>query len=180
MSEISLNPEDANIDPTKLEQTMRHLQAEQNLFMGVAGGFVAAIVAAVLWGVITYVTGYQIGFMAIGVGILVGLGVRYLGKGLTPTYGVIGAIFALFGCVLGNIMASVIAASQVEGSSFGFVLSAIASSPGLISEILVETFSPIDLLFYAIAVYQAYSFSIRTLSDEDLAAVQKSPAAPGQ
>jgi len=171
---------EGDVDPAKLEQTMQQLRSEQNLVMGVLGGFLAAIVAAVLWGLITYVTSFQIGFMAIGVGILVGLGVKYFGSGLTPVYGVVGAVLALFGCVLGNIMASVIGAARAEGSSFGLVFATLASSPSIFGEILVETFSPIDLLFYGIAIYEAYQFSIRRLTDEDLASIRRTPVESGQ
>jgi len=171
---------EGDVDPAKLEQTMQQLRSEQNLVMGVLGGVLAAVVAAVLWGLITYVTSFQIGFMAIGVGILVGLGVKYFGSGLTPVYGVVGAVLALFGCVLGNIMASVIGAARAEGSSFGLVFATLASSPSIFGEILVETFSPIDLLFYGIAIYEAYQFSIRRLTDEDLASIRRTPVESGQ
>lgn len=55
MSELSINPNegsdslDGDIDPAKLEQTMRQLRSEQNLLLGTMGGLVAAVVAAVLW-----------------------------------------------------------------------------------------------------------------------------------
>ena len=42
--------------------------------------------------------------MAIGVGFLVGIAVKFFGKGKTPIYGIIGAAFALLGCAIGNLL----------------------------------------------------------------------------
>ncbi len=169
----------SNIDAAKLEQLMLAKQAEQSLPLALLAGLAAAIVSSVIWAAITYKTGYQIGFMAVGVGFLVGYGVKYLGKGMTSTFGIIGAAFALFGCLFGNLLTALVALSQIEGSSFGLVLSAFLTSPGLVIDIMVETFSPIDLLFYAIAVYEGYKLSFSGLTEEELASVQR-PESLGQ
>src|SRR5688572_23949834 len=84
-------------DPAKLEQLLRFRKEQESLPLALLGGAVAAFVAALLWGTITYATGYQIGFMAIGVGFLVGYAVNYLGKGMSQTYSIIGAVFAFLG-----------------------------------------------------------------------------------
>ena len=135
--------------------------------------------SAVIWAAITYTTGYQIGFMAIGVGFLVGYAIKFLGKGMTSTFGIVGAAFALFGCLFGNLLTSMIALSQLEDSSFGLVLSAFLTSPGLVIDVMKETFSPMDLLFYAIAVYEGFKLSFSGLTEEELASVQK-PVPPEQ
>src|SRR6188768_4259461 len=98
-------PESAGgIDPTRLEQLMNEIKSKQSLSMAVLGGLIASLVAALLWAIITYVTHFQIGFMAIGVGFLVGFAVNYFGKGITTTFGIVGAAFSLFGCIFGNIL----------------------------------------------------------------------------
>ena len=68
----------------------------------VLAGLIAAGLGAYLWAVITIATGYQIGFMAIGVGVLVGSAVRGFGKGIEPVFGVIGTTLALLGCAAGS------------------------------------------------------------------------------
>lgn len=182
MSEFSITPESeesanltAGIDPIKYEQLMRDLKSKQNLPFAVVGGLLASIIAAIIWAVVTYVTNFQIGFMAIGVGFVVGYAVKLFGKGITPVFGVVGAFFALFGCLLGNLLMTVIAASQLEDSSASLVLTTLMTSPSIIIEIMKETFSPIDLLFYAIAVYEGYRFSIRQVTEEELDSVMKRP-----
>lgn len=48
--------------------------------LGVAGAAIAGVVAMLAWLFLIQVTGYQIGFAAWGVGLLVGLGARVLGR----------------------------------------------------------------------------------------------------
>lgn len=129
----------------------------QNLTLGVIGGIAAALAGAVIWAIITVATGYQIGWMAVGVGFLVGYAVRLLGKGSDALFGAAGAIIALLGCVAGNLLTVVILVSRQE--SIGVMTLLGRLTPGLAVEILKETFQPMDLLFYGIAVYEAYKFS---------------------
>jgi hypothetical protein len=188
MSFQSVTPEDENrsagIDAAKVEQLMNEIKSRQSLGMAILGGLIASIVAALLWAVITYATKFQIGFMAIGVGFLVGYAVNYFGKGVTNAFGVVGAVFSLFGCLLGNILTAIIAASLQDGISVLAILVAFLTNPTIVLEILKETFSPIDLLFYGIAVYEGYRFSFRQITEEEIAGMQRSqtppPPAPNQ
>ena len=41
----------------------------------------------------------------------------------------------------------------------------------MVIEIMKETFSPIDLLFYGLAIYEGYKLSFRGLADEEIAGV---------
>lgn len=165
----------AEYDPVKFEQLMNDIKSKQNLPMAIAGGLAASIVAATIWAVITYATGYQIGFMAIGVGFLVGFAVNFFGKGITTSFGIVGALFAFFGCILGNLLTAVIAAYSLEGVSLLQIVMTFLTSPGIALEIMRETFSPIDLLFYGIAVYEGYRFSFRQISEEEMAGLQRTP-----
>lgn len=159
------------VDQEKVQNLLNKRYAEQNLGTAILAGLLSSVVAAFLWALVTYATGYQIGFMAIGVGVLVGYAVRYFGNGVTNRFGLAGAAFSLFGCLLGNLLASFIALSQIEESSIFLVLSAFVSSPGMVIEIMKETFSPIDLLFYGLAIYEGYKLSFRGLADEEIAGV---------
>jgi hypothetical protein len=163
------------INPVKLEQLMRDIKAKQSLPLGILGGFIAAVVAAVIWAIITYVTNFQIGFMAVGVGFLVGYAVRFLGKGMDQSFGIAGAILALFGCLLGNLLTGAIAVARLEESSTFLVVSAFLTSPGIMLEIMKAMFSPIDLLFYAIAVYEGYKISFYQLTEQEIAGLQQTP-----
>lgn len=47
-------------------------------------------------------------------------------------------------------------------------------------EIMKVMFSPIDLLFYAVGVYEGYKFSFRQLTEEEIASVQQPPPQQAQ
>ena len=79
-------------------------QAEQNLVMGSLAGIVAAVVGAGIWAGVTVLTEYQIGWVAIGIGLLVGFAFRFTGKGISQTFGIAAAVLSFAGCVLGNIL----------------------------------------------------------------------------
>ncbi len=119
-----------------------------------------------VWAGVTVVSGYQIGFMAIGIGFLVGFAVRSLGKGITSTFGVLGAALSLLGCALGNLLAVTALVAREQGVAFLDAVSQL--SPSLIQELMVAFFSPMDLLFYAIALYYGYKLAFRQLTEEDL------------
>lgn len=164
------NPE---FDPVKLQQLMQDIASKQSLPLAVLGGFIAAVAAAAIWAIITYLTHYRIGFMAIGVGFLVGYAVNYFGKGMTMPFGLVGAALSLFGCLLGNLLTTILFASLTEGISVSAILTTFLTSPGVILEIMKETFRPMDLLFYGIAIYEGYRFSFRQISEEELESLRK-------
>jgi hypothetical protein len=134
---------------------------ESNLLAAILGGLVAAVVGALIWAVITVITKYQIGFMAVGVGFLVAWAVRTLGKGRTNVYGIIGGGFALFGCLLGNLLSACEFIAADRSESVVSISMKVLASPSIATNLLQATFSGMDLLFYAIAIYEGYKFARR-------------------
>ncbi|MFN9880838.1 MAG: hypothetical protein ACK557_20410 [Planctomycetota bacterium] len=164
--------EGLEIDAATLHLVQTRLQGEQNLPLAIVGGLVAALVGAAIWAAVTVATGYQIGWMAVGVGFLVGLAVRVLGKGITPIFGVIGAAGALFGCLLGNLLSVCGFFAGNQGVPFLELTLSTLTDPSAIIDLFKATFHPMDLLFYGIAVYQGYQFAFRNVTVEDIKAVQ--------
>jgi hypothetical protein len=132
-----------------------------NLTLAVVAGLAAAIAGAVLWAVITVSTKYQIGFMAIGVGFLVGWTVRAAGKGSAMSYSVIGGALALIGCLLGNLLSACGFLATEQSTPLMTIVGRALANPGLAADLLQATFSPMDLFFYAIAVYEGFKLARR-------------------
>lgn len=143
--------------------------------LAIVAGVLAALVGAVLWAAITVATNHQIGFMAIGVGLLVGFAVAKLGAGSGATFGLVGAVCALLGCVLGSFFAGVGFLSNELGESYFTVLSRFDGR--MVVELLKETFDGMDLLFYGIAVYEGFKLGSRDMTGRVTAPESASGAA---
>lgn len=134
---------------------------DQRLSVAILAGLAAAIIGGILWAVITVTTKYQIGFMAIGVGFLVGYAVS-LGHAVDKIFGIIGATFALLGCLLGNCLSLIGFAANEENSSLSAVLGSLDFST--LFSAMTATMQPMDFLFYGIAIYEGYRFSFRRVA----------------
>src|SRR5574341_966188 len=145
------------IDPQKAERFFQDLKDQQNFGLAVIAGAGAALAGAMAWAAITAATNTQIGWMAVGVGFLVGYAVRAAGKGVEKGFGVLGAVLALLGCVLGNALTIYIFVANDAGAPFLDVVKTLPIEKLL--DIMKRNFNPIDVLFYAIAVYEGYRFS---------------------
>ena len=169
--EVKEQAPQVELDEMKYQQFVAELEDHQNLHMGIVGGIIGAVIGAAAWAVVTVVTGFQIGWMAVGVGFLVGYGVRVMGKGISKQFGIVGAILSLAGCLAGNLFSVCAMVSKHEDIPFYDIL--VRLNPEIIVDIFRSTFSPMDLLFYAIAVYEGYRFSFRKVTEDELAGLVK-------
>lgn len=162
-------PGSSQVDTIAMEMYLQRLRENQDLSRGITGGLAVAIGAAILWAVVTYLTRMQIGFMAIGVGFLVGYAVRTLGQGVDPVFGYAGAVLSLFGCLLGNLLAVAVEIAYQDDVAILEVLSYFLGNPSAAFEAMKMTFHPMDIVFYGIAVYWGYKYSIRVVTIEEMA-----------
>jgi hypothetical protein len=102
------NPPAPASDLTKLVETLRE---EQDWRAAMIAGTTTAIICAAAWAALTYLTNTQFGIVAIAVGAVVGVSVRYSGKGVETKFGVLGAALAI-----------------VEGYRFSFRTIAVAEA----------------------------------------------------
>ncbi|MFH2049111.1 MAG: hypothetical protein ABIJ12_06665 [bacterium] len=164
-----INPYKNNqLNPANYTQNpyMPGMNDDQNLGMGIIAGLAAAIIGGVLWAVITYYAGIQIGWMAVGVGLLVGFSIRHFGKGKDVSFSIAGAFFALMGCLLGNVFTVCMYISVESGEGIFEVLSGLDFST--ISNYLIASFQPMDALFYGIAIYEGFKYSVvKTIPDKE-------------
>ena len=144
------------------------LIGEQNFVNGLAAAVVATIAGALGWGVISVATGYMIGWVAIGIGVLVGYGMQVFGRGLTAKYSAVAAILAVIGCLAGNFAAQVMFVMKISGVSAGDVVAGLTIRD--IIAFYTETLEVMDLVFWVLALGAAWSFAPRKLTpDEEMA-----------
>jgi len=154
------------LDEQQAQRVMEVLRGEQNLVMGTLTGLLAAFVGAGVWAAVTVVTEIQIGWMAVGVGVLVAFATRFAGKGITPAFGVVSAALALLGCAAGNLLTVTWFIADSEG--MGFTDVAMQISPAVAYNILTSTFEAMDVLFYGLAAYCGYKYAFRQVSPDDV------------
>ena len=63
---------EAAIDRLRMQQHLQQVRDNQNLALGALVGTCAAALGACVWAIVSFYSGYQIGWMAIGVGFIVG------------------------------------------------------------------------------------------------------------
>jgi hypothetical protein len=130
----------------------------ENLPLGFMAGLAAAAVGAGLWALITIFTGVQIGWMAVGVGFLVGWAVRMAGNGRHNAFGIMGALLALGGCALGNLLAIIMIAARQYNLPPLAVLGRL--TPDVVVGLMQASFRPMHVIFYFVAILEGYRFSI--------------------
>ncbi len=150
-------PAESSLDRVRRRAQKRKLETDQNPVLAALAGAVAAGAGAVVWAGITELTNTKIGIVAMALGFLVAYAVRFAGKGVTPLFGYIAAGMTMLGCLAGNILAACLFLAKQEQIPLTDVLARL--DPELARELLTSTFSPIDLLIYAVAVYVAYRYS---------------------
>ena len=152
--------------PDQVERALFEIQNDQHLMLGAAAGAIAGAIGATIWAAVTIATGFQIGWLAVGIGFLVGAAVRGVGRGTTSAFGIVGAVLALVSVAAGNFLSVLgLFAGELEISYFEMATRFDYSQS---FAIMAATFSPMDLLFYGIAVWEGYRFSIREVTPEEI------------
>ena len=148
------------------EEDLKELKEEENLIPAIVMGATVGLVGAILWGTISVVTGFQIGYMAVAIGAGVGYTIRLVGKGISQIFGYWGGALAFLSVLLGNILSILgFVANEMDVSLVNAILYFDYS---YLPQLMGETFSVMDLLFYGLAIFEGYKFSFRVVSQEDL------------
>lgn len=142
------------------QPAIEQIDDQPSLLMGLIGGLIAMLGGAIAWGAVTYFTEYQIGWLAIGVGFLVGVAVRFFGKGKTLIFGVSSAALALIGCALGNLMFYSGVIAREESISVLEVFFFFLFSPAATAELFALAFEFMDVLFYGLAAYAGFNAAL--------------------
>ncbi|MFH1226572.1 MAG: hypothetical protein V1701_01560 [Planctomycetota bacterium] len=162
--------------PACRKQTIAALKAQEaagsDMVPAILGGCAAAIVAGIVWGLIVILANYEIGFMAIGVGILVGYSIFWAtGKKRGRSLQLTAAGISLLGILIGKYicfyhffrkgMENYVKANP---DKFTIPLNEMLAQYGLFSVNMIASFfsnisnlvSGYDILWVVLAVSAAY------------------------
>jgi hypothetical protein len=158
-------------DP-ELEAQFRLAQAvigEQSLAGAVIAGLVGAIAGAFAWGAVALGTGAIIAVVAIGVGALVGFGVRVFGRGVTDVYAIVATSMAILGCAAGNLLALIL--FELAALDLSISQAVALLDPKRLLDDFVGTLGIMELFYWLVAAYSAWWLAKRGLSKEEAAAL---------
>ncbi len=145
------------------------LISEQNFAAAVIVGAVATLLAAAAYGITVATWAFSYGFAAAGVGIVIGLSMQFLGRGISMKFAVVATVYAITGCVLGNLFRVIIELAQANATSPIDVLR--NNSLSVLAEWSVSYVSLVDLVFWFVAVFAAVFLAKRSLSRSERLAI---------
>jgi hypothetical protein len=157
------------------EEKLRHyelaekLLSEQNFAAAVVAGAVASVLGAAGYGIVVALWPFSYGFAAAGIGILVGLAMQFLGRGISTKFAMAASLYTIAGCVLGNLFRVIVGMSMGRGSSPIEVLRSTTFWD--LAERSFSYFSPIYLVYWFVAVFAAVFLARRPLSRAERLAI---------
>jgi len=98
-----------------------------NIGRGIIGGALGGLVGALIWAGVSYFAGYEIGWIAWGVGGLVGLGCVWAGKGSGNLLGTAAVVIAVLSIIAGKYVTVEFSIRNEIGSEQGVLQSALAN-----------------------------------------------------
>ena len=156
-------------DEQRNYELAENLISEQKFAAAVIAGAVATLLAAAAYAITTTMWNFSYGFAAAGIGIVVGLSMQYLGRGIEIKFAVAALVYTIAGCVLGNVFRVVLYLARVDAISPLDVFRSNTFS--MLTASSVSYISFVDLVFWFVAVWFAVFLVKRPLSRTDRLAI---------
>jgi len=142
--------------PSEVNEDRNYVaQNEGNLFLAIIGGLLSSVLVASLWALITVNAQKQWMIMGIFAGLAVGFIVHLMSRGRGLAISIIGGLFALLSCVLGDYFTNVGFIAQSEDLGYFETLSMIDLV--YFFEIAFAEFDFFSFLVYGIAAYEGFA-----------------------
>ncbi|MFE9447269.1 hypothetical protein [Streptomyces sp. NPDC006739] len=124
-----------------------------NLVLGLIAAVAAALVAAALYGVVIGVTKHEIGWAAVGVGLVIGVAAGKAG-GRNPALAITAVVLALGSVYLGQLVGEAMIGAKETGLSFAQVF---FDHFDVVQKAWKDEADPLTFVFFGIAGYAAFS-----------------------
>lgn len=145
------------------------LISEQNFSAAVIAGAVATLLAAAAYGITVATWIFSSGFAAVGVGIIVGLSMGFLGRGISAKFAVVATVYTIAGCVIGNLFRAIVELTPANATS---PIDALRNnSLSVLIERAISNMSLVDAVFWFVAVFCAVYLAKRPLSRSERLAI---------
>ena len=151
-----------NEEKQKQYELAEKLLSEQNFPAAVIGGAIATIIAAAAYGIVVTRWSFAYGFAAAGVGIVIGLSIGFLGRGISMKFSVLATLYTIAGWILCNLFTAAMELAPASADSIIDVLrnTSFSAVPKRASDYLFS----IALIYWFVAVIAAVFLARRPLS----------------
>ena len=156
-------------EKTKNYELAEKLISEQNFAAAVIAGAVATVLAAAAYGISVSKWTFSYGFVAAAVGIVIGLTMQFLGRGISMKFAVLATVYTITGCALGNLFRVIMELARTSATSPVDVLR--NNSLLMLAESSISYISFVDLVYWFVAVFCAVFFARRPLSRSERLAI---------
>lgn len=148
------------------DEEFKKLHEEQNIQKAIIAGVISSFLCSILWTVITIQTNILFEVVAAIIGAIVGFSVRYFGKGVQLKFAIIGGLFAMLGCFLGNIFSLIGLVAIEQGLDFMFVLNNIEANQ--LFNLYFDYLGIEHYFFYITALFEGLLLSTRQITEKSL------------
>src|SRR5690606_13217371 len=148
-------------EKTKYYELAEKLISEQHFAAAVIAGAVATVLAAAAYGIIVAEWAFTYGFVAAGVGIVIGLAMQFLGRGISMKFAAVATVYTITGCVLGNLFRVIMELARASATSPIDVLR--NNSLLVLAESSISYLSFLDFVYWFVAVFCAVFLARRAL-----------------
>ncbi len=156
-------------DKQKNYDLAQKLISEQNFAAAVIVGAVVTLLAAAAYGITVATWAFSYGFAAAGVGIVIGLSMGFLGRGISTKFAAVATLYTITGCFLGNLFRAIIELAPATATSLIDVFR--SNSFSVLAERSISYISLVDLVFWFVAVSAAVFLAKRPLSRSERLAI---------
>lgn len=136
----------------------KQLYGEENFPAAAVSGAIAAIIAAFLMAITTRMWPFAHGFAMAGTGIVIGLQMQFLGRGIAAKFSVLATVYTILACLLGSLIIVLLQYQSPQLSAVGVLTS---NSLSWIVRRLLDHFS---FVYCFVAVVAAVFLAKRPLS----------------
>jgi hypothetical protein len=127
---------------------------------------ITSLLAASIWAFISYVGNAQIGYVAVGIGIIVGGTIKILCNPVGKSFAITAMIYSFIGVLLGNLWTIGLFATEGTGLSFFQLINGM--DYGEAFKYHIENFDGYDIAFYGLSVGAAFRLSYVRLTYDEL------------
>ena len=131
-------------------------------WLSIAVGIVTAVVGAIVWGALCNALEHKIGYAAVALGLLVGLGMARTASAWRPLP-LLAAVVTLGGCVLGNVFVTAVAVGELTGEGTMSALHQLTGDLAFGRYMVQEGLEASDAVFWTLAAVVAAGLTARAV-----------------